>query len=334
MQAPRVIVIQATSQPVSETLSLVGDIAANESVEVRGEVDGVIQEVLFKEGQRVEKGQLLVRLDDSKFAAAVAEGEARFKLSQSTYDRAKQLLKDQLISQQEFDQNQSTFEMSRATLELNKRNLRDARILAPFSGVVGAREISPGQVVTKNTPLTWIVDLDPVKIEFDVPEKFLSPVRIGQDLEITVAAYPGKTFKGKVFFVSPFIDSTNRTALVKAEAANSDGLLKPGMFANLELTTMVRQNAVVVPEVALTQILENNRAMVFVVDAQTNAMLRPVKLGVRLAGRVEVEGVKPGELVIVEGTQKTVPGKPVQLAPESEAAPYLNPGGAVIKKAE
>lgn len=334
MQAPRVIVIQATSQPVSETLSLVGDIAANESVEVRGEVDGVIQEVLFKEGQRVEKGQLLVRLDDSKFAAAVAEGEARFKLSQSTYDRAKQLLKDQLISQQEFDQNQSTFEMSRATLELNKRNLRDARILAPFSGVVGAREISPGQVVTKNTPLTWIVDLDPVKIEFDVPEKFLSPVRIGQDLEITVAAYPGKTFKGKVFFVSPFIDSTNRTALVKAEAANSDGLLKPGMFANLELTTMVRQNAVVVPEVALTQILENNRAMVFVVDAQTNAVLRPVKLGVRLAGRVEVDGVKPGELVIVEGTQKTVPGKPVQLAPESEAAPYLNPGGAVIKKAE
>lgn len=330
MVAPRVIAIKATTQPVAEKLSLVGSVAANEMVEVRGEADGVVQEILFAEGQKVEKGQLLVRLDESKFAAAVTAGEANFALSKSTFERAKHLFEGQLIAQQEFDQARSVFESTAASLDYNKRLLKDARIYAPFAGVVGARQISPGQVITKNTTLTWIVDLDPVKIEFNVPEKFLSQVQVGQNLQILIAAYPGRTFEGKVFFVSPFVDPTNRTALVKAESKNPKGELKPGMFANLDLTTTVRENAVVIPEVALTQVLDNGRAMVFVVDDKTNAVLRPVKLGVRMEGKVEVDGLKAGELVIVEGTQKTAPGKPVQLAPASEAGAYQDSAAPVV----
>jgi membrane fusion protein, multidrug efflux system len=331
MIAPRVIAIQAKSQPVSERLLLVGSVAANEMVEVRSEADGVVQEVAFKEGQGVDKGQLLVRLDESKFAAAVTEGEANFALSKANFERSKHLFDSQLISQQEFDQARTVFEATRANLELNKRLLKDARIFAPFEGKVGARQISPGQVITKNTVLTWVVDLDPVKVEFDVPERFLGQVQVGQNLSVKVATYPGRTFEGKVFFVSPFVDVTNRTALVKAEVPNPKGELKPGMFANLDLTTTVRENAVVIPEVALTQVLEGGKAMVFVVDEKTNAVLRLVKLGVRLAGLVEVDGLKTGETVIVEGTQKTVPGKPVQLAPAADAAVYQNMGEAVIK---
>ena len=154
------------------------------------------------------------------------------------------------------------------------------------------------------------------------PEKFLGQVRVNQSIEIGVATYSGRKFQGKVFFISPYVDLTNRTALVKAEVPNPSGDLKPGMFANLNLTVTIRENAVVIPEVALTQTLEKGRAMVFVVDANTNAQLRPIKLGVRLAGQVEVEGIQAGERVIVEGTQKTVPGKPVQLAPEKEAEIY------------
>ena len=322
MMAPRVIAVTAKAQPVAEVLSLVGSVTANEMVDIRSEVDGVVQEILFKEGQIVKKGQELVRLDESKLAAAVAEGEANFALSKANYDRAKDLFDSQLISQQEFDQVRTTFEATRANLDLNKRMLKDARIYAPFEGVVGARSISPGQVIRKEAVLTTIVDFDPVKVEFNVPEKVLGQVRIGQDIEIGVATYPGKTFKGKVFFVSPYVDLTNRTALVKAEVPNPNGELKPGMFANLNLTVTIRENAVVIPEVALTQTLEGGRAMIFVVDASTNAQLRPVKLGVRMAGMVEVEGVRAGERVIVEGTQKTVPGRPVQLAPEKDSEVY------------
>lgn len=322
MMAPRVIAVTAKAQRVAEVLSLVGSITANEMVDVRSEVDGVVQEILFKEGQIVKKGQELVRLDETKLAAAVAEGEANFELSKANFERAKGLFNSQLISQQEFDQARTVFEATRANLELNKRLLKDARIYAPFEGVVGARTISPGQVIRKEAVLTTIVDFDPVKVEFNVPEKVLGQVRVGQDIEIGVATYPDRTFKGKVFFVSPYVDLTNRTALVKAEAPNPNGELKPGMFANLDLTVTIRENAVVIPEVALTQTLDRGRAMIFVVDGSTNAQLRPVKLGVRLAGMVEVEGVKPGERVIVEGTQKTVPGKPVQLAPEKDAEVY------------
>jgi membrane fusion protein, multidrug efflux system len=322
MMAPRVIAVTAKAQRVAEVLSLVGSVTANEMVDVRSEVDGVVQEILFKEGQVVKKGQELVRLDESKLAASVAEGEANFQLSKANFDRAKGLFESKLIAQQEFDQARSSFESTRANLDLNKRMLKDARIYSPFEGVVGARSISPGQVIRKEAVLTTIVDIDPVKVEFNVPEKALGQVRTGQDIEVGVATYPGRTFRGKVFFVSPYVDVTNRTALVKAEVPNPEGELKPGMFANLDLTVTVRENAVVIPEVALTQTLDRGRAMIFVVDASTNAQLRPVTLGVRMAGMVEVEGVKVGERVIVEGTQKTVPGKPVQLAPDKDGEVY------------
>src|SRR4051812_7622011 len=182
MMAPRVIAVTARSQPVAEILSLVGSITANEMVDIRGEADGVVQEILFKEGELVKKGQELVRLDESKFAAAVAEGEATFALSKANFDRAKHLFESQLISQQEYDQARTVFEATRANLEFNKRLLKDARIYAPFEGTVGARSISPGQVVRKEAILTTIVDLDPVKVEFNVPEKFLGQVRVGQNL--------------------------------------------------------------------------------------------------------------------------------------------------------
>ncbi|MDX1952968.1 MAG: efflux RND transporter periplasmic adaptor subunit [Verrucomicrobiota bacterium] len=314
--APQVIAATPKRQTVAETLSLVGTINADEMVELRSETDGIVEEINFKEGQRVEKGNLLVRLDESKFAALVEEGEANFKLSQANYDRAKQLYNDKLISQQEFDQAASVYAVSRASLELNKRQLRDARILAPFSGIVSARNISPGQVITKNSTLTWIIDMDPVKVEFNVPERFVSQLKVGQKIDVKVATFQDRTFSGTVFFVSPFVNPTNRSAQVKAEIPNKEFLLKPGMFANLDLTLTVRENSLVIPETSLAQVLDRDKAMVFVVDAQGNAQIRQVGLGIRLPGLVEiVSGVTENEVVIIEGVQKAIPGKPVRVVP-------------------
>jgi len=321
MPAMQVVAVEAKTQPVTESLSLIGSIVANEMVEIKPETEGIVQEVGFDEGKAVEQGQLLIRLDDTKLAASVAEAESNFKLSTANFERAKQLLKDTLVSQQEFDQAAATFDLNRATLELKKRQLKDTRILAPFAGVTSARHVSPGQVITRDTVLTALVDLDPVKVEVNVPERYLQQLKIGQALEFTVAAFPGEKFKGEVYFISPQIDPSLRTALVKARIPNADHKLRGGMFASLDLTLQVRDAAIVIPEPALMS--NGDNFSVFVVDAESKAQLRPVQVGIRLAGRAEIlKGVSAGEKVIVEGVQKVGPGSLVKLAPAEAAAPY------------
>lgn len=322
MPAMQVVAVEAKSQPVTEALSLVGSIAANELVEIKPETEGIVQEILFEEGKAVEQGQMLIRLDDTKLSASLAEAESNFKLSEANFERAKQLFKDTLISKQEFDQASATFDLNRATLELKKRQLKDTRVLAPFAGQTGARQISPGQVITRDTVLTTLVDLDPVKVEVNVPERYLQQLKIGQALEFTVAAFPGQKFKGEVYFISPQIDASLRTALVKARIPNADYRLRGGMFASLDLTLQVRDAAIVIPEPAIMS--NGDNFSVFIVDAESKAQLRPVQVGIRLAGRAEVlKGLNAGDKVIVEGVQKVGPGSPVKLAPPEAAAPYL-----------
>jgi membrane fusion protein (multidrug efflux system) len=293
MPAMQVVAIEAKAQPVTESLSLIGTITANEMVEIKPETEGIVQ-----------------------------EAESNFKLSTANFERAKQLLKDTLISQQEFDQAAATFDLNRATLELKKRQLKDTRILAPFAGVTGARQVSPGQVITRDAVLTVLVDLDPVKVEVNVPERYLQQLKIGQALEFSVAAFPGQKFKGDVYFVSPQINENLRTALVKARIPNADHKLRGGMFASLDLALQVRESAIVIPEPALMS--NGDNFSVFVVDAESKAQLRPVQVGIRLSGRAEIlKGLNAGEKVIVEGVQKLGPGSLVKLAPAENSTPYL-----------
>jgi membrane fusion protein (multidrug efflux system) len=320
----QVVAVPATRQPVQETLSLVGSVAANEQVEVKAESEGFVESIKFIEGQQVGQGDLLVTLDETSLQAALEEAEAALKLSQQTHERSKELLAARLISQQEFDQSASRLAADEALVAGRQRALKEARVFAPFEGIVGARAVSPGQLVNRATTLTWLVDLDPVKVEFNVPERFLSQVAVGQDILVTVAAWPDRKFQGKVFFVAPFVEPVTRTVLVKAEIPNEDGLLKPGMFASLDLTLQVRDSAVVIPEAGLNQILDGDRATVMIVDADGTVAVKRVKVGLRMRGRVEItEGLLGTEQVIVEGTQKIAPGMKVKLAPAESAAPYL-----------
>jgi len=319
--AVQVVAVEAKRQPVKETLALVGSIAANEVVEIKAETDGIVQEINFKEGERVDKGRLLVKLDDTKLAAVVAQADANLKLSEANYARAKQLSKENLISQQEYDQVASTHAVSQASVDLQRRQLKDARVYAPFAGIVGARQISPGQVIARTTTLTWLVDLDTVKVEVNVPERFLRQIAIGQPLEFSVAAYPGEIFRGEVYFISPQIVEATRTALVKARIANAEGKLRGGMFASMELTLQIKESAIVIPEPAIMS--NGDNFSVFVVDDQSNAQIRPIEVGIRLAGKAEVvKGLNAGEKVVVEGVQKLRPGGAVKLAPPEAAAPY------------
>ncbi len=323
MPVMQVIAVQAQRQPVEETLSLVGTVTANEQIEVKAESEGFVEKIGFDEGQPVSKGHLLVTLDETKLQAALEEAEANLKLSQQTHDRAKELLESKLISEQEFEQATSRRAADDATVAGRRRALREARVYAPFEGVVGARQVSPGQLVSRATTLTWLVDLDPVKVEFNVPERFLSQVQPGQNIGVGVAAWPGQVFRGPVFFVAPFVDPVMRTVLVKAEIPNEKRLLTPGMFANLVLTLQVRTNAVVIPEAALSQVLDGNRGVVLVVNGDDTVVAKPVTVGVRLPGKLEVvSGLDGSERVIVEGLQKIAPGMKVKLGVPDPSSPY------------
>ena len=317
------VVVTARKQAVSETLPLIGTISANEMVDIKSETDGIIQEIRYEEGQKVAKGQPLVLLDDRKLAASVAEVEANFRLSQVTHERAQQLLKDHLMSQQEYDQVAATFAVNQASLDLKRLLLRDTRVLAPFAGIMGSRQISPGQVVNRTTTLGSLVDLDSVKVEVEIPERYLGQIEIGQNLKFTVAAYSKEAFPGQIYFIAPQVSETLRTASVKARIANPKHQLRPGMFASLTLTLLVRESAIVIPDVAI--INNGEVSMVFIVGKDDTATLRPIKVGERLAGKVEIiDGLKEGEEVVVEGHQKIVPGAKIKRSSPEKAAVYQN----------
>lgn len=320
--AVQVIAVPTKQQPVMESISLVGTVAPNEMVELKAEADGIVREINFSEGQKVRKGDLLVMLDDTKFAAQLVQAEANLQLAKTSFDRVKQLLADKLISQQEYDQADANFSASEAGVNVMRRQLKDARVAAPFAGYTSARQISPGQVISKATLLTALVDLDTVKVEVGVPERYLGEMRIGQQVEFKVAAYPKDSFKGEIYFISPQLEAGTRTALIKARIANPDGKLKGGMFASLNLTLQLRESALVIPEPAI--INNGDATMVFALTSSNTASMKPIRTGLRLAGKVEVlGGLTAGEMVVVEGIQKLRPGAPVRLSTNVPAA-YLN----------
>lgn len=316
----QVVAFKSVRQPVSEKISLVGNLAANESVEIKSEIDGRVEEIGFEEGQKVKKDQVLFKINEQKLQASLAQAQAQanLTLAETTARRYQALIESQAISRQEFDQATAALDANKAELELIKAQREDATILAPFDGVMGQRLVSVGQFISKGTSLSFLISQDPVKAEFKVPERYLSQVKEGQAIDIRVAAYPDDVFSGEVYFIDPKIDESTRTALLKARVPNLEGKLRPGMFSNLDLIVATRR-AIVIPETAL--IIKGDAISVFVIDEKHTAHLRPVKAGLRLAGMVEIaEGLNEGEIVVTEGFQKLMEGAGVKMRFEGESS--------------
>ncbi len=310
--AVNVVAQAVTQQKIEEKISLVGNLAADEAIEIKNEISGVIEQIGFDEGQTVKKGQMLFMIDAGKLNATLTQSQANLGLAQTTFDRLSSLIKAGAVSQQEFDQAQSDLQAKSAEVELIKAQLRETVIAVSFDGVMGERKVSIGQFVNQGSTLTFLISQDPMKAEFRVPERFLGQLKDGQSVEVMVAAYPNEKFNGEVYFIDPQIEEQTRTALVKAKLPNPDGKLRRGMFANLDLIVNIRPQALVVSELAL--IPKAEEVYVFVVDADNKAQKKLVKVGVRLAGKAEItEGLVEGENVIVEGYQKIGPGSMVKM---------------------
>ena len=297
------------SERMAQKLEALGNARANESVNVSSKTSNIVTAVRFRDGERVQRGQVLVQLDDAQARADVAAAEAAVTESQSQYDRSRELLRTQTLSKSSFDQLEATLKSNRAKLGAAQARLEDTVIRAPFSGRVGLRSVSVGTLINPGTVITTLDDTSVIKLDFSVPENFVSSLREGLSVRASAPAYPGRAFTGKVSSIDSRVDMNTRSVMVRALLANDDGALKPGMFLSVSLAKDER-DALVIPEEALTP--EAERQYVYVV-ADGKAQRREVRIGGRRPGSVEVlAGLNPGEHVVVEGTQKIRDGAAVR----------------------
>jgi membrane fusion protein (multidrug efflux system) len=297
------------SETVAQKLEALGNARANESVDISSKTSNVVTAVRFGDGQRVNRGQVLVQLDDAQARADVAAAEAAVAESERLYNRSRELMATEALSKAQFDQLEATLKANRARLAAAQARLEDTVIRAPFSGRVGLRRVSVGTLISPGDVITTLDDTSVIKLDFTVPENFLSTLREGLAVRATAPAFAGRSFAGKVSSIDSRVDMNTRAVTVRALLANEDGALRPGMFLNVALANDDRET-LVIPEQALTP--EAEKQFVFVV-ADGKAQRREVRIGSRRPGSVEVlAGLKAGEQVVVEGTQKVRDGVPVR----------------------
>jgi membrane fusion protein (multidrug efflux system) len=296
-----------TVMPLEESVGLVGSIAANESAELRPELAGVVTSIHFKEGSTVKKGELLAKLDTRELEAQLAEARAGFVLAEQNLIRNRTLLEDEAVSKLEVDAAVADHAKLAASIELLEVRLAKSSITAPFDGIAGDRSISVGDYVSSQTIITTIDDLSRLKVEMAVPERYLPNLKQGTTFTLRAAtSEEGGETSGEVYFVSPRIDETTRSTLVKGYVSDPPPFLKPGMFANITLVLRTVQDALVVPE---TAILSTARGTVIIVpeekDGAMTAAFVPVKTGLRVPGFVQVSPVGPpikaGDRIVSSG---------------------------------
>lgn len=303
---------KVTAAPLSEQVTAIGTLLSNEAVTVSSEIPGRLKQINFQEGQPVEQGAPLFILDDSVYRAQLADAEAKLKLAEQTHKRTSQLFTNKYATAQSADESASNLAVSTAAVELARVQLEKARIVAPFSGIVGLRHVSVGEYIAAGQALVNLEAIDPVKADFRVPEKFLPAIRVGQTIRIRVDAFPDEAFEGKVYAIDPRLDVAGRSLVVRAMVPNQDERLRPGLFARISVLLQLKQDALSVPEQAIVP--QGDSQFVFkIVDGKVQ--LTKVVTGTRREGRVEiVEGLSAGDQVVTAGQLKIRDGSVVSIA--------------------
>ncbi|HSC99618.1 MAG TPA: efflux RND transporter periplasmic adaptor subunit [Casimicrobiaceae bacterium] len=321
---------KVATQPMPQTITAVGSLRSDESVTVRPEVAGRISAILFKEGQHVAKGMTLIRLDPAINAAEVQQARANLKLAQSKYDRAVELSQRNFISGQAKDEAENNLRVAEASVALVEARLAKTEIKAPFSGMIGLRVVSVGDYVKEGADVVNLESIDPLKVDFRVPEIYLQQVQVGQTLTITLDALPGKTYDGRVLAVNPLVDAGGRSVVIRAIVRNQDTSLRPGMFARVRLITRDEKQALVIPEQAIVP--QGDEQYVYrVVDGKVTRV--KVEIGQRRDSKVEIlKGLEASDVVVTAGQLKLRDGMAVTIlggnGPASAAVPPRDKGDA------
>jgi len=306
----KVVTHVATPQRLLDEIEALGTARANESIEIRPRISSIVTRVAFTEGQLVREGDLLIELENNEVRAGLAVAEAALSESRSTYNRSESLASTQAISASSLEQLRAAMQVNEAQVAAARARLENTVIRAPFTGRVGLRRVSPGGFVDTSTVITTLDDTDIIKLDFSIPETFLTVVAGGMNIAAQSLVYPGRTFTGTVESIDTRLDPVARSVQVRAILENPDGALKPGMFLTVDLQRD-RGEVLVAPEEAIVP--ERDEQYVFqVVDGK--AVKRQVTLGRRVPGLVEITGgISAGALLVTEGTHKIRDGSEVEV---------------------
>ncbi|MBI1396141.1 MAG: efflux RND transporter periplasmic adaptor subunit [Betaproteobacteria bacterium] len=316
--------VQVTTGSISTRIMAVGSLVAEESVVIRPEIAGRVVDLPFKEGQAVRKGTRLVLIDPSELKANLASSSAKARTEAQKFQRTKELREQNFISQDALDTARGAMESAQAQQRRDEVMLEKASIVAPFSGILGLRYISPGAYVKEGDDIITLDDIAELKLDFRVPEIYVSRLRVGQKVSVVVDAYGEQPFSGKISALDPSVDPKTRTIQARAKVPNGDMKLRPGMFARVYVDLDTRNNALLLPEQAIWP--QGKDTFVYkVVDGK--AVLTKVVLGERRPGEVEIlDGLTANDVVVTDGQIKLKPGAPVTVLPGTPAP--AGPGGA------
>ncbi|TRX06949.1 efflux RND transporter periplasmic adaptor subunit [Flavobacterium gawalongense] len=297
-------------QTFDNNLSLSGSIEANEQVEIRSEVSGIVEGIYFNEGSNVAKGQVLFKVNDLELRAQLTQAKTREGLASENERRAKLLLQKEAISQEEYDVARADFKSAQAQSQLIKAQIAKTSVRAPFSGKIGLRSISPGTYITPTVLVAKLVNIGKLKITFSIPEKYANQIKTNSNLSFKVAGST-ENYTAKIYAIEPEVEIATRTLKVRAIAENRDGKLLPGTFANVELPLDIIKDAIVVPTEAIVPV--QNGKKVFI---SNNGMAKEIM--VETATRTDasilvLSGLKAGDTVITSGVMSLKNETPVKV---------------------
>jgi membrane fusion protein (multidrug efflux system) len=314
-----VVTAIVTSEPFTEKLEALGTAKANESVVVTPTVEERVVGILVDDGDFVSKGQVLVKLDDSEAQYLLAEARAALKEQRQQFERMRRLAKTNATSLSQLDEEQGLLEIAEAKVSLLEARLLDYTIRAPFSGILGIRQISIGAVVDTDTVITTLDDTTTIKLDFTVPEAYLGVLKNGMTVSARSLAYPDRSFTGLVSAISSRVDPETRTLMIRAKVPNPDRLLRPGMLLTVDLVKD-RSQSLIIPEEAVIQ--EKDKKFALVVTPDNTVDKKEIVTGRRNPGKLEVmSGLNAGQQVIIQGLTRVRPGSPVNVVEPGEAGP-------------
>jgi len=305
-QAVPVITQRVQPQLWHDQLQSIGTVRAREAVSITAKVSELVEQVHFASGQHVEAGTLLVTLRQTAQQAALAQAQASLSEAQRLYQRQQTLAAQQLISPSTLDAQRAARDMAQARVQQLQAELADRQIRAPFSGQLGLRQISPGALLTANTVIATLDDLEQVYVDFQVPETALATLAVGNPIHASSIAWPGRQFVGTISSLDARVDSASRALTVRASFTNADHALRPGMLLEVAMLNTER-SALAIPEIAVMQI--GRQSFVYRVDKTDQVEQVEVRLGTRSNGQVEIAaGLESGDRIVIEGTQRLRPG--------------------------
>jgi len=297
-------------ETVDNKVLTTGTILANEEVELRSEVSGKITKILFKEGSYVNKGDLLIKINDSDLQAQLRRAESKVKLAEEKEFRQRQLRDGNLISQEEYDNTLGELNVNKADYDLIKAQIDKTEIRAPFAGVVGLRSVSEGSYVTTSTVMAKLQNLSSIKVDFSIPERYSTSVKTGDNLDFKISG-SSTLFNAKIYAIEPKIDPGTRTLKIRAMCSKYYSDLIPGAFANVELNLKQITDAILVSTVSIVPELKGQRVHLF-----KNGIVVPqnVEIGIREETRVQiVSGLNIGDTVITSGILQIRPKSKVKI---------------------